>query len=200
MARKRSVSGRARPKTLENQLYITTNKVNKRLNRLDKGNVYGRYSSRKLLQFVNSEKNILYSRKGKNKIKIRNIGKLTSNEIRLYQRQMEKFLKSPTSSVQGVQKVKNESLRKAKSTLSAETGVKLTDDDIEDFYNLINNDEDYKYLADQIPPSDVYVLMQHVKQNNGTPDDFITLLENYITVNNKNVRDRATRLITKFMS
>ena len=70
MARRRSPSGRARPKTLENQLYITANKVNKRLNRLDKGGVYGRYSSRKLLQFVNAEKNILYSRKGKNKIKI----------------------------------------------------------------------------------------------------------------------------------
>lgn len=200
MARKRSASGRARPKTLENQLYITSNKVNKRLNRLDKAGVYGRYSSRKLLQFVNSEKNILYSRKGRNKIKIRNIGKLTSSEKRLYQKQMERFLKSPTSSVQGVQRVKDESLRKAKSTLSSETGVKLTDDDIEDFYNLINNDDDYKYLADQIPPSDVYILMQHVKQADGTPDDFISLLENYITVNNKNVRDRATRLITKFMS
>lgn len=200
MARRRSPSGRARPKTLENQLYITASKVNKRLNRLDKGNVYGRYSSRKLLQFVNAEKNILYSRKGKNKIKIRNMGKLTDSEKRLYQKQMERFLKSPTSSVQGVQKVKEDAMRKVKSTLSAETGVKLTDDDIEDFYNLINNNDDYKYLADQIPPSELYILMQHVKQNDGTADDFISLLENYITVNNKNVRDRATRLITKFMS
>ena len=113
---------------------------------------------------------------------------------------MEKFLKSPTSSVQGVQRVKNDSLTKAKSTLSAETGVKLTDDDIEDFYNLINNDDDYKYLADKIPPSDIYVLMQHVKQAGGAPDDFIALLESYITVNNENIRKRATRLITKFMS
>ena len=72
MARKRTPSGRARPKTIENQLLLTVNKVNKRLNRLDKAKVYGRYSSRKILELANADKNILYSRSKRNKIKISN--------------------------------------------------------------------------------------------------------------------------------
>ena len=57
MARKRSVSGRARPKTLENKLRITVEKVNRRLNKLDQGNVYGRYASKKILR-LRVEKNL----------------------------------------------------------------------------------------------------------------------------------------------
>ena len=199
MARKRTPSGRARPKTIENRLLLTVNKVNKRLNRLDNANVYGRYSSRKLLELANANKNILYSRRRRNKIKISNLGKLTSSEMRLYTKQMEKFLKSPTSTVFGVEKAKANIIKKVKTTLSSETGIELTEDDVEDFYNLVNKNDDFKYLADRIPPSQVYVLMQHIKQSGGNTEDFISLLEDYITVNNKNVRTKATRLYNKFV-
>lgn len=199
MARKRTPSGRARPKTIENRLLLTVNKVNKRLNRLDNANVYGRYSSRKLLELANANKNILYSRRRRNKIKISNLGKLTSSEMRLYTKQMEKFLKSPTSTVSGVEKAKANIIKKVKTTLSSETGIELTEDDVEDFYNLVNKNDDFKYLADRIPPSQVYVLMQHIKQSGGNTEDFISLLEDYITVNNKNVRTKATRLYNKFV-
>lgn len=199
MARKRTPSGRARPKTIENQLLLTVNKVNKRLNRLDNANVYGRYSSRKILELANANKNILYSRKRRNKIKISNLGKLTSSEMRLYTKQMEKFLKSPTSTVSGVKRAKANIIKKVKTTLSAETGVELSEDDVEDFYDLVNKNDDFKYLADRIPPSQVYVLMQHTKQGEGDSDDFINLLEDYLTVNNKNVRTKATRLYNKFV-
>lgn len=199
MARKRTPSGRARPKTIENRLLLTVNKVNKRLNRLDNANVYGRYSSRKLLELANANKNILYSRRRRNKIKISNLGKLTSSEMRLYTKQMEKFLKSPTSTVSGVERAKANIIKKVKTTLSSETGVELTEDDVEDFYNLVNKNDDFKYLADRIPPSQVYVLMQHIKQSGGNTEDFISLLEDYITVNNKNVRTKATRLYNKFV-
>lgn len=199
MARKRTPSGRARPKTIENQLLLTVNKVNKRLNRLDNANVYGRYSSRKILELANASKNILYSRKRRNKIKISNLGKLTSSEMRLYTKQMEKFLKSPTSTVSGVKRAKANIIKKVKTTLSSETGVELSEDDVEDFYNLVNKNDDFKYLADRIPPSQVYVLMQHTKQGDGDSDDFINLLEDYLTVNNKNVRTKATRLYNKFV-
>lgn len=199
MARKRTPSGRARPKSIQNQLLLSVNKVNKRLNRLDKANVYGRYSSRKILELANASENILYSRRRRNKIKISNLGKLTSSEMRLYTKQMEKFLKSPTSSVSGVKRAKANIIKKVKTTLSAETGVELTEDDVEDFYNLVNKNDDFKYLADRIPPSQVYVLMQHTKQGEGDSDDFINLLEDYLTVNNKNVRTKATRLFNKFV-
>lgn len=199
MARKRTPSGRARPKTIESQLLLAVNKVNKRLNRLDKANVYGRYSSRKILELANESKDISYSRKRRNKIKISNLGKLTSSEMRLYQKQMERFLKSPTSTVSGVKKAKANIIKKVKTTLSAETGVELSEDDVEDFYDLVNKNDDFKYLADRIPPSQVYVLMQHTKQGEGDSDDFINLLEDYLTVNNKNVRTKATRLYNKFV-
>lgn len=199
MARKRSASGRARPKTLENTLRITVQKVNRRLNKLDQSKVYGRYASKKILRLANADKNILYSRKRKNKITISTKG-LTQSELRLYQKQMESFLRSNTSSVRGVKQTQANTIEKVKKSLSGMTGLELTDDDVEDFFYLTSKDNDFKYLADRMDPSKLYVLLQHTKEADGNAEDLITMLESYMTVNNQNVRKKATRLYNKFVS
>lgn len=198
MARKRSVSGRARPKTLENKLRITVEKVNRRLNKLDQGKVYGRYASKQILRLA-GQKNILYSRKRRNKLIISTKG-LTQSELRLYQKQMESFLKSKTSTVSGVKQARANVIEKVKKSLSGMTDLELTDDDVEDFFNLTSKDNDFKYLADRMDPSKLYILMQHTKEADGTGENFISMLENYMTVNNQNVRKKATRLYNKFVS
>lgn len=199
MARKRRVTGRARPKTLENTLRITVEKVNRRLNRLDQGKVYGRYASKKILRLANSDKNILYSRKGRNKLFIKTKG-LTQSELRLYQKQMESFLKSKTSSVIGVEQTQANVIEKVRKSLSGMTDLELTNDDVEDFFNLTSKDNDFKYLADRMDPSKLYILLQHTKEADGNAEDLITMLESYMTVNNQNVRKKATRLYNKFVS
>lgn len=199
MARKRSVSGRARPKTLDNKLRITVEKVNRKLNKLDQGKVYGRYASKQILRLASTDKNILYSRKRRNKLIISTKG-LTQSELRLYQKQMESFLKSKTSTVSGVKQARANVIEKVKKSLSGMTDLELTDDDIEDFFNLTSKDNDFKYLADRMDPSKLYILLQHVKESNGNAEDLITMLESYMTVNNQNVRNKATRLYNKFVS
>lgn len=198
MARKRSVSGRARPKTLENKLRITVEKVNRRLNKLDQGKVYGRYASKQILRLA-GQKNVLYSRKRRNKLFISTKG-LTQSELRLYQKQMESFLKSKTSTVSGVKQARANVIEKVKKSLSGMTDLELTDDDVEDFFNLTSKDNDFKYLADRMDPSKLYILMQHTKEADGNGENFISMLENYMTVNNQNVRKKATRLYNKFVS
>lgn len=199
MPRKRSVSGRARPKTLENKLRITVEKVNRRLNRLDRARVYGRYASRQILRLANTDRNILYSRKRRNKLIIRAKG-LTQSELRLYQKKMESFLKSRTSTVSGVKQARANVIEKVRKSLSGMTDVELTDDDVEDFFYLTSKDNDFKYLADRMDPSKLYILMLHTKEADGTGENFISMLENYMTVNNQNVRKKATRLYNKFVS
>lgn len=198
MARKRSVSGRARPKTLENKLRITVEKVNRRLNKLDQGKVYGRYASKQILRLA-GQKNVLYSRKRRNKLFISTKG-LTQSELRLYQKTMESFLKSKTSTVSGVKQARANVIEKVKKSLSGMTDLELTDDDVEDFFNLTSKDNDFKYLADRMDPSKLYILMQHTKEADGNGENFISMLENYMTVNNQNVRKKATRLYNKFVS
>ena len=199
MARKRSVSGRARPKTLENKLRITVEKVNRKLNKLDQGKVYGRYASKQILRLASTDKNILYSRKRRNKLFISTKG-LTQSELRLYQKQMESFLKSKTSTVSGVKQARANVIEKVKKSLSGMTDLELTDDDVEDFFNLTSKDNDFKYLADRMDPSKLYILMQHTKEADENGENFISMLENYMTVNNQNVRKKATRLYNKFVS
>lgn len=199
MARKRSVSGRARPKTLENKLRITVEKVNRKLNKLDQGKVYGRYASKRILRLANTDKNILYSRKRRNKLFISTKG-LTQSELRLYQKQMESFLKSKTSTVSGVKQARANVIEKVRKSLSGMTDLELTDDDVEDFFNLTSKDNDFKYLADRMDPSKLYILLQHIKESDGNAEDLITMLESYMTVNNQNVRKKATRLYNKFVS
>ena len=199
MARKSSVSGRARPKTLENKLRITVEKVNRKLNKLDQGKVYGRYASKQILRLASTDKNILYSRKRRNKLIISTKG-LTQSELRLYQKQMESFLKSKTSTVSGVKQARANVIEKVKKSLSGMTDLELTDDDVEDFFNLTSKDNDFKYLADRMDPSKLYILLQHIKESDGNAEDLITMLESYMTVNNQNVRKKATRLYNKFVS
>ena len=64
----------------------------------------------------------------------------------------------------------------------------------------VYKDNDFKYLADRMDPSKLYILMQHTKEADGTGENFISMLENYMTVNNQNVRKKATRLYNKFVS
>lgn len=199
MARKRSVSGRARPKTLENKLRITVEKVNRKLNKLDQGKVYGRYASKQILRLASTDKNILYSRKRRNKLIISTKG-LTQSELRLYQKQMESFLKSKTSTVSGIKQARANVIDKVRKSLSGMTDLELTDDDVEDFFNLTSKDNDFKYLADRMDPSKLYILLIHTKESDGNAEDLITMLESYMTVNNQNVRNKATRLYNKFVS
>ena len=197
MARKRSPKGRLRKATPASRLNITISKVNKRLNRLEKAGMYGQYSFKKLLRRFEDQTDISYRKSRKGKFRLKNIPRNIAR-LRLYQKNLESFIKSVTSSPIGIKRVREETEDKIKKTLSNITDVKITNKDLDDFYNL-NTDKDIKSLTEKIPPSNLYVLIQEAKTGKLSQNDFVDQVKIFMNSNDENVRITATNLYNKYV-
>ena len=197
MARKRSPKGRLRKATPASRLNITISKVNKRLNRLEKAGMYGQYSFKKLLRRFEDQTDISYRKSRKGKFRLKNVPRNIAR-LRLYQKNLESFIKSVTSSPIGIKRVRKETEKKIKKTLSNITDVKITNKDLDDFYNL-NTDKDIKSLTEKIPPSNLYVLIQEAKTGKLSQNDFVDQVKIFMNSNDENVRITATNLYNKYV-
>lgn len=197
MARKRSVRGRAKVSTPISRLNISMAKVNRRLRSLERAGMFGQYSFKRLLRRFEDETNISFKRKRRNKFIIK---RKTSNvsKLRLYQKNFEAFLKSITSTPIGVKKVRESTREKLKRSLSNITDLDIEDRDLDDFYDLFH-DPDFKYLAERIPPSTLYMLIQEAKSQSWSEETFVSQIQMYIQSNNQELRERATRLFNKYI-
>lgn len=198
MPRKRSVSGRSRPVTPKSRLILEIERANKKLNRLEKGGEYGRYASKDLLRLVSNSKNFSYSRKRKNKIRLKDMP-TNAGDARLLLKRVGKFLSSATSSVLGIFSVRSIAKRKLKKTLGGLLNRKMTNEDIDEFYELVN-DENFKYIADKIGDSEAYVLVEKISEKNLNKEDFIKQFGNFFDMtNNFDIKWRAEKLFDKFI-
>lgn len=198
MARKKSTGGRARGLTIQSRLIRNIEKTNKALNRLEKVRAYGKYSSRKILNLANDPA-FKYKRRSFKKIKLaERPSKLTKSEQLLYLKSFEKFLKSETSKVSGIKRAEGEIKERVKKGLSEVAGKKLTDRDVEDFYDLHYND-DYNYFLQFIKDSDLYALIMEAKEMKWSENRFIESLEQFMTINIEETRKKAIRLYNKFV-
>lgn len=196
MARKR-IKGRSRVPTPESKLLRSIEMVNKKLNRLDSAGLYGSYASKKLLRTIQKEPRVKYNRGKRAKVTV-NVKKLNASQIRYYQKVFNSFLESKTSSPIGIEDKQVKTREKLKQSLSEITDNDISDQDIEDFYDLVEN-EDFRYLADKIGDSDIYILVNEAKSRELDESGFINMLEQYMTVNTKEVRDKASNLYKKFV-
>lgn len=196
MARKR-ITGRARTPTAQSKLLRSLEMVNKKLNQLERTGLYGKYSSKKLFRSIQGQSNVKYNRSKKAKITV-NISNINQSQTRYYQKVFDTFLKSRTSSPIGIQNVQSETAEKLKQSLSELTDSDINDQDIEDFYNLVQ-DEDFRSIADKIGDSDVYILVNEARERNLKETGFAKLLQQYMTLNTQEMRDSALNLYNKFV-
>lgn len=196
MARKR-IKGRSRVPTPADKLLRSIEMTNRKLNRLESAGVYNKYASKKLLRTIHNESPIKYNKGKRVKVTV-NVKKLNPSQIRYYQKVFNSFLESKTSSPIGIENKQVKTREKLKQSLSEITDNDISDQDIEDFYDLVEN-EDFRYLADKIGDSDIYILVNEVKSRELDESGFINMLEQYMTVNTKEARDAASNLYNKFV-
>lgn len=196
MARKR-ISGRSRVPTPADKLLRSIEMVNKKLNRLESAGLYNKYASKKLLRTVRNEPSVKYNRGKRAKVTV-NVKQLNPSQIRYYQKVFESFLESKTSSPIGIKEKELKTRDKLKQSLSEITDEDITEQDVEDFYTLVE-DNDFRYLADKIGDSDIYILVDEAKSRELDEEGFTKMLEQYMTVNTKEARDAASNLYNKFV-
>lgn len=195
MPRKKSVGGRKRTVPTTNYLL---ERANKRLINLERANLSNKYASRELLKSLQGQKAVrIGSRKARNRIKV--IRSLNITEKRFVNKKLRQFIEAETSTPTGIKRKRAETRENVLQGLSKLVDRKLTEQDLDDFYDLIEN-EDFQGLADMIGDSEMYVLVDEAKQKNiKNPNDFVKLLNKHMTSNTKEVRNKATRLFNKYV-
>lgn len=197
MPRKRASKGRARQVTPKSKLLLEIERANRKLRSLEKGGEYGKFASKKLLRLVANSESFSYKRGRRNKIQLRSGVKIETPNLRIYFKKFGEFLKSATSSVLGIRRARSQAEKKLKRTLGGLLDRKVTNEDIDEFYELLE-DKDFKYIADKIGDSDAYVLVEKAKQKGLSKEEFTQQFEQFMSTNNAEFQIKARRLFNKF--
>lgn len=212
MPRKKSASGRARGKSPENALLLKVEKVNARFRSLEKGGNFNTYASKELVRFAQANPYLSVktskkrskggkSRRGRQPQRRHTLvitkGNIPVAQQRLINKKLNEALNSKVFSNVGIERVRKETRRKVKETLELESGEKLTDKDVDLFYDIAK----YKYddIIDKIGPSEFYQLVQLANKQNYNVEQWVELLNNYVEINNDVMRKQAEYLYNKFV-
>lgn len=204
--RKAKKLGIYKPKKVDEKLYKQVKEnvmeVNKRLVKLRKSDEYGSWASKKLFNRLDTKNlDVLEkTRKGGLIKKIKLNKNLTNTDLRAIDKATNQFLQSKTSTKKGINIVKRKTIKSIKKTLTLEEGRKVSDEDAEYYYDMLAN-KDFDWFNEKIGASTMWGLIDDAVENNDSEVDWITRLNNHaITMNDIEVRERALRLYTKYIS
>ena len=92
----------------------------------------------------------------KGRVKIRE--NMTITQLRAVQKATSQFMASKTSTLKGIQSVKESTKESLKATLSDEDLGDITDSEVETMYNMLS-DNDFKFLSDKVGASTAWSLI-----------------------------------------
>lgn len=202
--RKAKKMGTYKAPSYDKKLYRQTmeqiEKVNKRLRNLERGGNYNSYASKKLFTRLDAKSmDVLQkTRKGKivKSVKLRK--GLTNTQLKAIQKATQQFLQSQTSTSRGIENVREQTKKSMLETLRLDPDSKLTMDDIDDYYEMLGS-SDFDYFNEKIGASAMWGLMEDAKEMDASEDGFIKMLNQYITINDEDVRAKALRLYNKYI-
>lgn len=212
MPRKKSASGRARGKSPENALLLKIEKVNARFRSLEKGGNFNTYASKELVRFAQANPYLSVktskkrskggkSRRGRQPQRRHTLvitkGNIPVAQQRLINKKLNEALNSKVFSNVGIERVRKETRRKVKETLELESGEKLTEKDVDLFYDIAKYE--YDDIIEKIGPSEFYQLVQVATKQNYNVEQWVELLNNYVEINNDVMRKQAEYLYNKFV-
>ena len=202
MARKRSASGRSRGVSAVQRLFIQAEKINKRIKALEKADLYGTYKSRELQQFAKETAGVKIStsRSGKHKISVSS--NLRPQQIRLITKKFGEFLSSPYSTPVGITKARASMRKKLTQTLSEQLGKKVSDKDVDKFLDIAKYAERVRQasILEYIDPSEFMAIVSYAKDKSMSQDAWVSLLNQYVTINNETMREEAKYLYDKYVA
>jgi len=175
--------------------------TNRRLRRLDRKGFYNSFSSKKLFDRLDSGKiHTLQKVNGKVIGVTTDFKRLNMTDLTAIQRATDKFLKSATSTVSKTQRV----IKQTKDSMFKTLKIKddsLTMEDIETYYEMLGNN-DFDYFNEKLGASEMWGLIDDAVDmdlKRKDKDKFLSMLNRYIDVSDKDVRKRALNLFDKYV-
>lgn len=190
----------AQRKRLQQETREMINEVNRRLRNLERGGNYNSYASKKLFNRLDTKTlDVLNkSRKGKHVLGVKLKRGLTNTQLKAIQKASKQFLTSQTSTSRGIRQVSEQTKKSMLETLRMDEDSKITSDDIEDYYEMLSSN-DFEYFNDKIGASAMWGLMEDAKEMDVDENGFVKMLNQYITLNDEDVRNKAIRLYNKYI-
>lgn len=195
MARKKSVSGRARGVTEVNRIMLQTERINKALRRLEKAGRYGTYKSKELLEFVsrNRSLSVKKSRGSKRHRIVVNKLRLTSQERRNISQKFKEVLKSKAFNPSGIEKIEEKIRIKIKENLKGQLDREPSKFELEMFYRVLKYRKELDALKSD-HPSEYWQLVLDAIAQGKDESAFLDSVKNYADLNNEEMRKSAQKL------
>lgn len=211
MPRKRSVSGRAKARTIENAIQVQINRLNKRQRSLKKRGNLGKYKSKELLNYVSQTRGVkLVKAKRSGVLRIAlDKTKQTYQQYMGIRKKFAEILKSRAFSNVGIDTIRKETEKELRKTLRENHGGEyVTRDDIDTFYEIAKEISKAKEdsLLSKVNPSAADKLVNLANKENWSADKFakeISAIANIDDINSmKNItlRREALRLYNKYVA
>lgn len=123
---------------------------------------------------------------------------MTITQLRAVQKATRQFMKSVTSTVSGIERVKKETISSLKGTLSIDE-EEITEEEAETLYDMLS-DEDFSTLVNKIGSSTAWALIEDAKEANDTENQFITRLSRYaFKINDETMKNKALKIYEKYV-
>ncbi|MCI6789368.1 MAG: hypothetical protein MR606_05970 [Mollicutes bacterium] len=153
----------------------------------------GTWSSKKLKKRLTTETTKAWK---EGRIKINE--NMTITQLRAVQKATRQFMKSVTSTVSGIERVKKETISSLKGTLSIDE-EEITEEEAETLYDMLS-DEDFSTLVNKIGASTAWALIEDAKEANDTENQFITRLSRYaFKINDETMKNKALKIYEKYV-
>lgn len=124
---------------------------------------------------------------------------MTITQLRAVQKATNQFMTSKTSTLKGIQSVKESTKASLKATLSDEDMEEITEDEVETMYSMLS-DDDFKFLSDKVGSSTAWSLIEDAKESNDTEKGWINRLNRYaFEINDVDMRAKALAIYNKYI-
>lgn len=154
----------------------------------------GTWASKKLINRLETSTLDAWS---KGRVKISE--NMTITQLRAVQKATSQFMASKTSTLKGIQSVKESTKESLKATLSDEDLGDITDSEIETMYNMLS-DNDFRFLSDKVGASTAWSLIEDAKESNDTEKGWINRLNRYaFEINDIDMRNKALAIYNKYI-
>lgn len=124
---------------------------------------------------------------------------MTITQLTALQKATSQFIASKTSTLKGIQSVKESTKASLKATLSDEDLKEITEDEVETMYNMLS-DTDFKFLYDKVGASTAWSLIEDAKESNDTEKGWINRLKRYaFEINDVDMKAKALAIYNKYI-
>lgn len=129
--------------------------------------------------------------------------KLTVGEIREYQKSIQAFKESETSTIRGIRKIENrvkDKIRQTVTTIDEQGKLNMpTQKETEALYNLFE-DKNFQDLSETIRASELWGLLTNAKEMNDTPENFVENVSKYVLdIEDEDIKNALKHVYQNFL-